>query len=73
MCIRDRVKIADAVIAELHRQSEGRMRLVMNGVAAIERLAVTNGLSEVRGEHVKDIPLCHDWQGRRSRVPGRVA
>ena len=67
------VKIADAVIAELHRQSEGRMRLVMNGVAAIERLAVTNGLSEVRGEHVKDIPLCHDWQGRRSRVPGRVA
>ncbi len=66
------IKIGDDVVAELHRQSEGRTRLVMNGIAAIERLARTNGLNEVRIEHIKDVSLCHDWQGRRARVPGRM-
>lgn len=67
------VKIGDDLVVELHRQSEGRMRLIMNGIASIERLAKANGLSEVRAEHVKDIVLCHDWRGRRVRIPGRAA
>lgn len=66
------VNIGTDVVSELHRQSEGRMRLVMNGIAAIERLAKTNGLNEVRADHIRDVPLCHDWQGRRARVPGRM-
>lgn len=67
------VKIAEDAVAELHRQSEGRMRLVMNGIATVERLAKANGLSEIGASQLKDVVLCHDWQGRRARVPGRIA
>jgi len=65
------VQVADEVVVALHRQSEGRMRLVMNGIAAIERHAQTNGLEKVTLADMGDISLCHDWQGgRRARVPG---
>lgn len=67
------VRIGDDVVAELHRQSEGSMRLVMNGLATIERLARANGLDQVGAEHIRDVVLCHDWQGRRTRTPGRAA
>lgn len=66
------VKIGDDVVAELHRQSEGSMRLVMNGLATIERLARANGLDQVRAEHIRDVTLCLDWQGRRARTSGRA-
>lgn len=67
------VRVGDDLVAELHRQSEGRMRLVINGLATIERLAKANGLDQVHAEHIKDVTLCHDWQGRRARTPGRSA
>ncbi len=66
------VRIAEDVITALHRQSEGRMRLVMNGIATVERIAHTNGLTEVTLANLGDVPLCHDWQARRVRVPGRA-
>lgn len=67
------VSIGDDAVAQLYRQSEGVTRLVMNGLATIERLARANGLSHVSAEHIKDATLCHDWQGRRARTPGRAA
>ena len=65
------VKVGDDAVALLHQQSEGSMRLVMNGLATIERLAKANGLEQVGAEHIKDVALCHDWQGRRARTGGR--
>jgi len=66
------VKIAEDLLGRLHRQSEGKMRLVMNGIATIERHAKTNGLTHVRLSDMGEVALCHDWQsGRRSRLPGR--
>jgi len=68
------VQIADDLLAALHRQSEGRMRLVMNGLATIERHAKTNGLTRVGLADMGEVALCHDWQsGRRARLPGRSA
>jgi len=67
------VKIGEDLLQLLHRQSEGRMRLVMNGLATIERFAKTNDLTHVRLSDMGNVSLCHDWQsGRRARLPGRV-
>lgn len=67
------VQVADDLVGALHHQSEGRMRLVMNGVATIERHAKTNGLECVALADMGEVALCHDWRVRRSRVPGRAA
>ncbi len=67
------VHIAEDLVRELHKQSEGRMRLVMNGIATIEHFARTNNLETVSLKEIGDMQICHDWQARRVRVPGRVS
>ncbi|MGO4380345.1 AAA family ATPase [Pseudoduganella sp. RAF53_2] len=58
------------LVQELHRQSAGKMRLVMNGIANIERVAKTNGLTSATFEAMRGVELCIEWQARRPRVGG---
>lgn len=55
------------LVKELHRQSAGKMRLLMNGIAAIERLAKTNGLDSATFANFGKEELCIEWQARRPR------
>lgn len=64
------VEIAPEMVRELHRQSEGKMRLVMNGIATIERIAKVNSLSKATAEAFKGKELCIEWQARRPRAGG---
>jgi hypothetical protein len=64
------VEIAVDLQAELMRQSEGKMRQVMNGIATIERVAKANSLTKATGEAFKGVELCIEWQARRPRQGG---
>jgi hypothetical protein len=64
------VEIAADLQAELMRQSEGKMRQVMNGIATIERVAKANSLAKATGEAFKGVELCIEWQARRPRQGG---
>ncbi len=61
------VEIDADLVRELRRQSEGKMRLVMNGIANIERVAKSNSLDRATGEAFKGVELCIEWQARRPR------
>lgn len=62
------VKIAPDLVAEIHRQSGGRMREVMNAIACVERVGRMNGLAQVDVAAVEGMSITHDWQARRPRV-----
>jgi DNA transposition AAA+ family ATPase len=58
------------VVAAVHAQSDGRMRLVLNAIANIEEWAKANGWKDVRAEHVKGRPLCVEFKGKTTgRAP----
>jgi hypothetical protein len=64
----DGVQLDHDLVEEIHRQCEGRMRLVMNALGNCERIAKqrkanTLGLKDVEGQE-----LIHDWQSKRPRV-----
>jgi hypothetical protein len=70
------VELAQSVIAEVHRLSCGRMREVLNIIAAIERIAKVNEISTVEIADIAGMPLSYDWQMRAPRMvkesaPGR--
>lgn len=64
------VSIDADLVKELHRQSGGKMRLVMNGIATIERLAKTNSLPAATFAAMGAEELCIEWQARRPRAGG---
>lgn len=65
------VKVARDLAMEIHRQSKGRMREIMNAIALVEREARLNGLDEIALKHVANRQLTLDWQsGQRSLVHG---
>ncbi len=64
------VDITADLVRELHRQSQGKMRLVMNGIASIERLAKANSITKATAEAFKGVELCIEWQARRPRTGG---
>lgn len=64
------VDIGADLVRELHAQSEGKMRLVMNGIATIERLARSNSLAKATAEAFRGVELCIEWNARRPRVGG---
>lgn len=64
------IPLDDEVVAQLHQQSQGRMRLVLNGIANIELWAAANGWRAVAGENVRGKALCVEFKGRQ---PGRHA
>ncbi|WP_375591747.1 AAA family ATPase [Chitiniphilus eburneus] len=62
------VQISRELALELARQAQGRMRLVLNGIARIEQFARVNGLAEVHLEDMRGAELAHDWQAARARA-----
>ena len=62
------VKIAPDLVAEIHRQSGGRVREVLNAIATVERTAQRNGSASVSLNDMAGQVLTHDWQARRPRV-----
>lgn len=66
------VPIAAEVVAQIHTQSQGRMRLVLNAIAALEQWAAANGWREVRPEHTKGKALCVEFKSGRNGAQGGV-
>lgn len=66
------VRIAPDLVAEIHRQSSGRMREVMNAIATVERVGKMNGLELVDVAAVEGMSITHNWQARRPRVVGKA-
>lgn len=62
------VELADDLVAELHRQSEGLMRHIVNGLSTIEQHASRNKLARVALADLAGQELVHDWQSRRPRL-----
>ncbi|MDO9093389.1 MAG: AAA family ATPase [Rubrivivax sp.] len=58
------VGIETNLVEQILRDSDGRMRLVLNAIANIEQLAAANGWKRVSVEHVKGKPLCVEFKGR---------
>ena len=62
------------VVDAIHRQSDGRMRLVLNAIANIEEWAKANGWKQIGAEHIKGRALCVEFKGRAigRAAPGAV-
>ncbi len=69
------IEIAPDLIAEIHRQSGGRMREIMNAIATCERTARRAGAKKISAADMAGQVLIHDWQARRPHVvqPVRAA
>jgi DNA transposition AAA+ family ATPase len=67
------VKIANDLVMEIHRQSAGRMREIMNAIATCERTAHRNGTDKIALSDMAGQTLTHDWQARRPRVIKQAA
>ena len=57
------VALSPALVEQIHRDSKGRMRHVLNAIANIEVWAETNSWTEVDVAHVKGKSLCTDFTG----------
>ena len=60
------VPLAPEVIAQMHEQTHGRMRLVLGAISALEQWAAANGWAKVEAAHVKGKALCVEFK------PGKV-
>ena len=74
--------LATDVVAEILRASDGRNRIILDALAAIERYCgrnrpaeqADNGRPLVTLAHIGDLKLCHDWRTRTRRpAAGKVA
>ena len=64
------IEIDRTLVEEIHRQSGGRMRHVINAIAAVERDARRNGKKKVGAADFAGKALVHDWATHRSRGNG---
>lgn len=62
------VDIAPELVMEIHRQSGGRVREVLNAIATCERTAQRNGANKITLADMAGQALTHDWQARRPRI-----
>lgn len=62
------VDLDKALASRLYAESGGKARLVLNGLAAIERIAATNGATKATAEMFNGVALCQEWQARRARA-----
>ncbi|MBA4381797.1 MAG: chromosome partitioning protein ParA [Sideroxydans sp.] len=62
------VTIAPDLVTEIHRQSGGRVREIMNAIATVEQTAKRNGNTDAKLQDMSGMVLTHDWQARRPRV-----
>lgn len=62
------VSIEASLVAEIHRQSGGRVREIMNAIAAVEQTTKRNGKTAASLQDMAGMVLTHDWQARRPRM-----
>lgn len=71
------IPVADDLVEEVHRQSGGRVREVMNALAKVERFGkARTGAAAQKPVVLADmagLPLTHDWQAKRPTRPARPA
>lgn len=66
------ISINDDLIKAIHEQTQGRMRLVLNALATIERHAKRNSLKRVSLKDMAGQTLTQDWQARRQKkIPAK--
>ena len=63
-----RVSIDPSLVAEIHRQSGGRVREIMNAIATVEQTSKRNGKTTASLQDMAGMVLTHDWQARRPRM-----
>jgi DNA transposition AAA+ family ATPase len=56
------VPLKPEVVALVHQQSQGRMRLVLNAISHLEQWAQANGWDQVGADHVKGRALCVEFK-----------
>lgn len=59
------VAIDDDVLPEILKQSNGRMRLLLNAIANIEQWAQANSWNRVSASHIAGRALCTEFNGTR--------
>ena len=64
------LQFADDLLEKIHKETEGRYRLIMDALALIEREARRNKTAQVNAEMFPD-QLVHDWRIRTRRVNGK--
>lgn len=64
------VTLTPALVEQIHRDSKGRMRHVLNAIANIEVWAEANSWTEVDVAHVKGRPLCADFSSHLAKKGG---
>ncbi|WP_243310086.1 AAA family ATPase [Fundidesulfovibrio agrisoli] len=62
------VAMSPALMAEVHRISGGRMREVLNVIAAVERIAAINGQDSLDVADLDGAALSYDWQTRTPKA-----
>jgi len=62
------ITIQPDLVGEIHRQSSGRVREILNAIAACERIALRHGATSISLADMAGHVLTHDWQARRPRV-----
>lgn len=58
------VALAPELAGEIHRQANGRMRLVLNAIANIEQWAAANGWTKVTPDLIAGRSLCTEFNGK---------
>lgn len=61
------VELDKGLLARLYQESAGKTRLVLNGIATIERVCQASGAAKATEAMFKDVVLCAEWQSRRAR------
>ncbi|SIQ95366.1 hypothetical protein SAMN05421829_108130 [Aromatoleum tolulyticum] len=67
------VGLDDALIAEVHKQSGARYRLISDALANLERIAEKLGKRSLVLADVQGLPLCQDWERALKAAPKRAA
>ena len=62
------VQIDVDLVGEIHRQSTGRVREILNAIATVEQTARRNGKPSATLQDMAGQVLTHDWQARRPRM-----
>lgn len=66
------VSIDASLVAEIHRQSGGRVREIMNAIATVEQASKRNAKTSASLQDMAGMVLTHDWQARRPRMVASV-
>lgn len=67
------VSMTPALMTEVHRISGGRMREVLNVIAAVERIAGINGQDAMDVSDLDGAALSYDWQTRTTKSVRQAA